>query len=253
MATTFKTVPKKTVAKPLTSWSFSRYSDYKKCPLSFKLKHLDKIPEPKNDAMLRGNAIHKLAEDYIKGTIKSPRIPEELAQFEDTFKELRKLYKKRTAGILVEDDWAFTNNWDRTRWDDWVNCWVRIKLDCADNHDTDVLVVRDWKTGKYREEQNEEYVEQMELYALAALILYPHVSKVIVELVYLDVPMVYPPADAPIEYVRADLEKLKKVWAARVKPMFADKRFAPRANDKCRFCWYGQSKKAAGGPGLCKF
>lgn len=253
MATTFKTVAKPLAkAKPLTSWSFSRYSDYKKCPLSFKLKHLDKIAEPKSDAMLRGSAIHKLAEDYIKGTLPL-RIPEELASFEEVFKELRKLYKKRTAGILVEDDWAFTNNWDRTTWNDWVNCWVRIKLDCADNRDPDVLIVRDWKTGKYREDQNEEYVEQMELYALAALILYPHIKEVRVELVYLDVPMVYPEEGKEIVYVRTDLPRLKKLWAARVKPMFADKRFAPRANDKCRFCWFGQSKKQYGGPGLCKF
>ena len=39
---TKKTIP----IKPLTSWSFSRYSDYKTCPLKAKLKHIDKIQEP---------------------------------------------------------------------------------------------------------------------------------------------------------------------------------------------------------------
>lgn len=251
MSTTFKTVPSKS-SKPLTSWSFSRYSDYRKCPLAFKLKHLDKIAEPKNDAMMRGNLIHKMAEDYIKGA-GGPKVPNELLAFADVFKSLRKLYKSRTAGIVVEDDWAFTNAWDRTTWNDWVGCWVRIKLDCAGNEDPDVLHIRDWKTGKYREEQNEEYVEQLELYALAGLLLHPHVKEVRPELIYLDVPMVYPPVGRELVFTRADIEPLKKLWAKRTKAMFTDKRFAPKPNDKCRFCFYGQAGIAKGGPGLCRF
>lgn len=251
VATTFKMNPPK-APKPVTAWSFSRYSDYKKCPLFFKLKHMDKIAEPGNDAMLRGGLIHTMAEDYIKGK-GGPKVPAPLAAFADTFKRMRVLYKKRMAGIVVEDNWAFTDDWDRTKWDDWVNCWVRIKLDCAENEDPDVLVIRDWKTGKYREEQNEEYVEQLELYALAGLLLHPHVKEVRPELVYLDVPIVYPPADKPMIFTQKDIPMLKKLWAKRVGPMFKDRRWAPRANDKCRWCWYGQSKMEAGGPGLCKF
>lgn len=239
-------------AKKLKSWSFSRYSSYRKCPLAFKLANLDKIPEPKNDAMTRGSLIHSTAEDYLKGK-SGPRIPPELAHFEEVFKELRKLYKKRTAGVIVEDDWAFTNTWDRTQWDDWLKCWVRIKLDCASNVDPDILIIRDWKTGKYREDQNEEYVEQLELYALAGLLLHPHVKEVHPELVYLDVPFVYPPADKPLIFTRADIPRLQKLWQKRVNPMFTDQRFAPKANDKCRFCFYGQSGLKKGGPGICSF
>ena len=78
-----KTIP----IKQLTSWSFSRYSDYKQCPLKAKLKHLDKISEPPNEAMARGAAIHTLAEKYIKGEGRS--LPPELKLFKDEFKKLR--------------------------------------------------------------------------------------------------------------------------------------------------------------------
>ena len=47
-ATTAKSAPKK-----FTSWSFSRYMDYKGCPAKAKYKHLDKLQEPPNDAMAR--------------------------------------------------------------------------------------------------------------------------------------------------------------------------------------------------------
>lgn len=235
----------------LKSWSFSRYSDWKKCPLFFKLKHLEKIPEPGNAAMARGNTIHGLAEDYLKGKI--AKLPVELKLFEEEFKELRKLYKKRTAGMVVEDTWAFTNTWDRTVYNDWVGCYLRIKLDCAHITDGDVMVVRDWKTGKFRDDKNEEYVEQLELYALAALILHPHIKEVRPELDYLDVGVIYPPPDKPLVYKQSDVAALKKTWEKRVARMFNDKRHAPKANSLCKFCWYGQSKKAEGGPGLCKY
>lgn len=201
--------------------------------------------------MARGAAIHTLAEEYIKG--KSAKLAPELKTFADVFKRLRKLYKARTAGIVVEDDWAFTADWDRTRWDDWVRCWVRIKLDNADNEDPDTLIIRDWKTGKFREEQNEEYVEQLELYALAGLLLHPHVKEVVPWLVYLDIGVVYPEVESPMVFTQDDVPRLKKLWAQRTKAMLADTRFAPKPNDKCRWCFYGQSGKAKGGPGLCKF
>lgn len=244
-------------AKTVKAWSFSRYSDYVQCPLKFKLKVIDGYKEPGNDAMARGNAIHKSAEEWIKGINKSRTVPEELRQFEELFKEMRKLYKKATAGIVVEDDWAFTREWTRTQWDDWTGCWIRIKLDCASNVDPKVLIVNDWKTGKFREEMNETYVEQLELYALAGLLLHPEVETVLPRLVYLDLGMIYPsrPEDVKrLTFTRADVPKLKASWEKRVKPMFTDKRFAPKPNDKCRWCYFGQSQKArAGGPGLCKF
>lgn len=201
--------------------------------------------------MARGAAIHEKAEQYIKGI--AAKLDPELKQFSDVFKRMRVLYKKRTAGIVVEDDWAFTNSWDRTTWNDWVGCWLRVKLDNADNEDPDVLNVRDWKTGKFKEDKNEEYVEQLELYALTGLLLHPHVKEVRPALYYTDVGIVYPPADKPLIFTHEDVPRLKRLWEKRVGPMFKDKRFAPKANWSCRFCWYGQSGKVKGGPGLCKF
>ena len=99
---------KKIPAKQITAWSFSRYSDYKQCPLKAKLKHIDKITEPKNEAMERGAAIHDLAEKYIKGTIS--RLPSDLTLFKAEFAKFKKQYKKVINGMVVEDTWAFTED-----------------------------------------------------------------------------------------------------------------------------------------------
>lgn len=236
--------------KQFTSWSFSRYSDYKLCPLKAKLKHLDKIFEPKNPAMERGAQIHNLAEDYLKGKV--AKLAPELKLFAKEFAQLREFYKRRTSLMTVEDSWAFTSSWSETRWDDWVNCWVRIKLDCGHQVSLDTLVITDWKTGKFREESNEEYMEQLELYALGGLLVYPHINNVIPYLAYTDQGFVYPDKE-PLIFTRNDLQRLRTLWERRVTPMMKDKVFAPRPNSKCIWCWYGQSKKSAGGPGLCKY
>lgn len=236
--------------KQITSWSFSRYSDYKQCPLKAKLKHIDKIVEPPNDAMARGAYIHTQAEKFIKGEIKT--LPSELKLFGGEFKALKARYKKKINGMVVEDNWAFTEDWTQTQWNNWVACWVRIKLDCAHHQDDETLVVTDWKTGKFREDQNEDYLEQLELYALSALILYPHIQKVKPRLVYLDIGIIHPTADVELVFTRADLPKLKKLWVKRTKAMLSDKLFAPRPNDKCKWCFFRSSNKAAGG-GQCKF
>ena len=241
---------KKIPVKQITSWSFSRYSDYKQCPFKAKLKHIDKIQEPKNPAMERGAQIHDKAEDYIKSKIRS--LPAELKLFKTEFAALRKQYKKMINGMVVEDTWAFTSDWTQTQWNDWVGCWVRIKLDCAHHEDDDTLIITDWKTGKFRAEMNEDYVEQLELYALAALLLHSHIERVKPRLVYVDEGKIYPSAGEEIIFTRADIPKLTKLWNKRVAPMMRDKLFAPRPNDKCHWCHFRKSNKANGG-GQCKF
>lgn len=246
---TRKIIPIKQIT---TGWSFSRYSTYKQCPLKLKFNVIDKIREPGNDAMNRGAAIHDLAEDYIKGKYTKRIFPMELKKFEAEFKMMKAQYKKKINGMVVEDTWAFTKDWDETQWNDWVGCWVRIKLDCAHHEDDETMIITDWKTGKYRSESNEEYMEQLELYALAALMLHAHIKEVKPRLVYLDMGLIYPDADKPIVYTREDIPRLKKLWEKRTKAMMNDKVFAPRPNDKCRWCFYRKANAANGG-GQCKF
>jgi len=240
--------------KQLTSWSFSRYSSYRQCPLKARLAFIERIKEPPNKAMARGAAIHDLAEGYIKGTV--ARLPKELGEFGGLFRRLRKQYKKKGHGMVVEDMWAFTKEWDETAWDNWTACWVRIKLDCAEHEDDKTLIINDWKTGKFRHEMSEDYIEQLELYALAALLLHDHIETVKPRLVYLDQGSTYPKPGSDDEkaltFIRKDIPKLKKLWAKRVRPMLNDRIFAPRPNNRCCWCFYRKANAANGG-GQCKY
>lgn len=239
---------------PIKAWSYSRYTTYKQCPLKAKLQFVDKIFSPKNDAMERGNTIHKLCEDYIKGKIS--RLPKELKLFADDFKALKAQYKKKLPAMTVEDTWAFTKDWDETVWNDWARCWVRIKLDCGHFLDkklvNDTLIVTDFKTGKFREYMQEDYIEQLELYATGALLTYSDRPELIVKprLMYLDAGVIYPEpgSDNELIFTQKDLKRLLKLWEKRSKPMLMDKKFAPRANNFCSWCHF---RKAS--TGHCKF
>ncbi|MBU6231498.1 PD-(D/E)XK nuclease family protein [Patescibacteria group bacterium] len=241
-------------ADTFTSWSNSRLRDYLLCPFKAKLKHLLKLKEPQNDAMSRGDRIHKLAEAWIRGQIDGD-LPEELSKFPDLFAYLRARFAKRSIMTVVEDSWAYTKDWQPTTWDDWTGAWLRIKIDAAwePEDDPGVLVVNDWKTGKFRDSEAVEYEEQLSLYALGALLqpAYTHIHTVRAMLSYLDLGLTYPskPADVKrLVFKRSDLPKLKKAWERRVTPMFADRTFDPTPNRYCGWCHF---RKANGGP--CRY
>lgn len=238
--------------KMLTSWSFSRLSDYTLCPAKAKYKHILKMPEPGNAAMARGLAIHKTAEDYIKAKLPA-KVPVELAKFSDLFKELRAKYKKKTPmAMMVEDSWAFTKTWAQTRYDDWANCWLRVKVDCAYYVESpSELVIHDWKTGRVRPDREQEYAQQLHLYATGALTLFPHVKIVKPSLKYLDGGETYPNAKMSetnvdnLVFKRKDLPTLTKTWEVRTRQMLNDDIFAPRPGQGCMYCHY---RKDNGGP-----
>lgn len=235
--------------KPLTSWSFTRYNDYKGCPFRFYNKHILKIQEPPNAAMERGTNIHKMAEDYTKGLIKV--LPKELANFKEEFTDLRKMYKSNRHNMVVEDNWGFKKDWSETSTTDWNGCWLRIKMDLTFQTE-DTLHIVDHKTGRNSPYKNVEYAEQCELYALAALIRMPHIVEARPRLWYLDAGELYPGDDDVITYTQADVPRLRKLWEGRVKPMFTAKTFKPTPSKACEWCYYRKANAANGG-GQCKY
>ena len=96
----------KLTEKKIKAWSFSRYDTYKQCPFKAKLRYIDKLKEPKSEAMERGSDIHKLCEDYI--SLPGRRlVPDDLTLFAGLLRKLRAQHKKSISGMVVEDEWAF--------------------------------------------------------------------------------------------------------------------------------------------------
>ena len=230
--------------KPLTSWSWSAYALYQQCPAKFYYERIAKLPFEKGTALLNGQKVHDDAAAYIRGT--RAKLPASLGKFPAEFKRLRTKLKREPASILVEEEWAFTRSWGMTQWRNWSECFLRVKVDVAERDGIDVTIT-DWKTGRYRPDSKAEYEEQLSLYipvTLTVLGSLPDI-RVTARLVYLDADVIYPLDRAG---TARELPAMKKDWERRIKPMFADRTFAPKPNQFCRWCAY---RKEAGGP--CQF
>lgn len=227
----------------VTAWSYSRYADYKQCPLRFKLKHIDRMKEPGSPAMQRGSDIHKEGENYLVAAKKPRVVPKSYQHFAEEMAQLRSL------NPLVEQQWGFTRDWSPTGWFG-NDTWLRIVCDVVVLYDDNTVDLIDFKTGR-KYDTNEE---QVELFSCAPFIKWPEVTQVRTRLWYLD-------ADKDNEVIRdfarapgvvgedgevlKDYETIRKGWEKKVVPMFKDKRFAPTPNAKCRWCAFSKDK---GGP-----
>ena len=220
-----------------TAWSYSRLGDYDRCPAFAKYKHLERRPTTSGPAADRGTAIHKGAEAFIlKHT---ERLLPELGLFKTKLLELRTLRK----AVQAEAMWGFNRSWEPCRWDDWTNCWLRVKMDvCYLVPKQPVLNMIDWKSGKPKPE---EHKEQLKLYGVAGLRMYSDIKEARGFLHYTDWG---PKLDEKLVVKRSEEKHLMKFWEGRVKPMFNDRRFAPKPGPHCRWCDFSKEK---GGP--CKF
>ena len=227
--------------RTVKSWSFTRYSDYNRCPAFFKYKYLDKLPTPKHPAMQRGADIADATEKWFKRERRT--IPPELKPLESTYKALRK-----DPTVQAEAAWGFTRDWEPCGVKDWDRCFLRCKIDIlTTSRDSTILNLYDSKTGKFSEHKVAEYQQQLKLYASAGTVMFPQAKKITTQLLFSDLGIKYP-QEEPRVFTRAEAEAEIKEWEKKIKPMFADTQYAPRPNYSCRWCPFSRSK---GGP--CKY
>lgn len=230
----------------ITAWSYSRYADYKQCPLRFKLKYLDKMQEPGSPAMQRGGDVHKEGENYLVAKRAPKKVPDSYKFFAEEMEQLRGLEP------MVEQQWGFTRQWTPTGWFG-SDTWLRIVCDVVVKYDDATVDLIDFKTGR-KYDTNEE---QVELFSTAPFIKWPETELVQTRLWYLDQPKdnevlrTYARDTGVVDDEGRNVKtfaEIRKEWEAKIVPMFKDKRFAPTPNDKCKWCNFSRAK---GGP--CKF
>ena len=241
----------------LTSWSFSVFTQYMKCPFSVCLDKIQrvKIIEAPNIHFEKGNKAHGIAEQFIGGKGKAPVLTTEvrvggekatvdLKPIKDQLVQLR----KRGEEVAVEQEWAFDKQWRPCDWRDWDRAWLRIKTDvCGSTVNPPTVDIIDWKTGKVHAD---DHKLQRRLYALGGLILVSEGAlaggskdvKLTAQHVYVDTGQ-----QATEEFLFKQLAPLKREWLARIKYMVEDTVFAAKPGYTCKYCKFN---KKNGGP--CK-
>ena len=218
-----------------TTWSFSRWACWDTCPLQYKLKFIDKRPDPPSPAMARGDKIHKALARY-GGQIPGEPMPDAVVDpFQKQLVDEIRDYEDK----VIEQQWGFGVNWKPTGYFG-KTTWLRSICDVGLLYGDDAEVI-DWKTGKVYGSN----ADQMELFALTTFERFPGQTRggVKTRLIYLDVKQ-----EQEERFAYADLDRLRAKWTKRAEDMLNDRQWLPRPNDKCVFCNFSRSK---GGP--CRF
>ena len=227
---------------PITFWSYSKWQCYTQCPQLCRYRHVDKLPEPKGKALLKGNEYHDLAERFVKGELHP--IPPELRRFKNLLEMLRDDYLGYEGWVGTEEMWVFDKDWNYIgTWkygDPWVQgTWLFIKMDLWQFITQDTVVIRDWKTGKLRED--DDYISQLELYALSAFQAFDGITEVKTALHYLELGQ-----DAGVKTYRVEeVPELMRRWNTRIKRMLNDRVFRPNPSYACGYCHFSKKR---GGP-----
>lgn len=237
--------------KGFTAFSFTRWSDWHACPAFAAFKYHDKCDEgPKSPAMERGAMVADNEEKYVKG--ETAKLLPELAVFREEFMALRKAWPREGGKTLfVEEMWCFDREWTKVPYNAWDAVYCRVKMDLARlSSDHSRIRIIDFKTGKMRPQQVDDYLLQLDLYEAGAVSRFPDVEEVETQLVFTDLGVGYPDTGPRISTREEALDK-RREWEERAAPMLADRVYTPNPGDKCRAyggCPYGKSKG-----GSCEF
>jgi hypothetical protein len=221
----------------ITSWSFSSLKTWIQCPLKAKLTRIDRLKEPESPAMVEGQRLHLLAENYLNHKI--AEVPHELKLFAEDYRALREHGEQHPGTVFAEMGAAFRE--DLTVCDWWAkDAWMRAKLDVLILNDDDTAVVLDLKTGKPRRDDK----DQLSMFAFAVMLLFPDVKEVRTELWYSTGGELVN-GHFKREGIHTGFEFLKQEWLGKAAPMLADTEFLPIPSPLCAWCSFSKLK---GGP-----
>ena len=159
--------------KPIT-WSYSSLSLYQQCPKKYyHLKVKKDIKEELGEAIVYGNEIHKMAENFIANGVP---IPEKHKQFEPALTAVLNMKGEK----LCENKLGLTADLQPCGFFDKKVWWRGIADIIILNGDTATTI--DYKTGK-----NSKYADlkQLELVSLAIFKHFPQVKRVKAGLMFL--------------------------------------------------------------------
>jgi hypothetical protein len=145
----------------ITAWSYSRLKLFGECARKFKYQNIDKLDSGFNEAMARGNKIHKEIANYLDGT--TDTLPHSALLFRDQMEDLK------SFNPIVEQQWAFNRNWKPVSWFD-KKTYARIILDALTIYKDRTADIIDHKSGK---RYDDDYRPQMGLFAAGVYKMFP--------------------------------------------------------------------------------
>ncbi|OHO34384.1 exodeoxyribonuclease V subunit beta [Corynebacterium sp. HMSC034E11] len=232
----------------------SRASDYKRCPLQYRFRAIDRLPEPSTEAQVKGTLVHAVLEEMFSWPREERTYPAAVKRLKPTWEQMR--IDDPTCAVPVEDDYqmlvdartllrgyftmenplGFDAHAQEMPVDFTLPNGVPVRgfIDRVDIAQTGEVRVVDYKTGKKplpRYSQDAQF--QMRFYALVYWRLFGVVPTQL-KLMYLKVmdSMILTPSREELEYFERDLAELW--WKIEADGKAGS--FRPQQSKLCGWC-----------------
>ena len=207
------------------SFSFSSLSAYNTCPFSYKLTYIDKIKPVRSTALVKGSNVHSILEkfpDFIaskefkfnENLIVSNFLNSEIGNY---FKDI--LLNKKTAR---EFKFGLTRDFKN---DTYENSFFHGIIDLV-YFDKDVLNICDYKTGKYKENQD---FSQLLTYS----IFFKKYNKIKINYIYVE----HNKINSKV-VTKEDIEKTQDFIIKTTDIILQDKTFRRTGGKHCNWCQF---------------
>ena len=243
----------------------SRASDYKRCPLQYRFRAIDRLPEPSTEAQVKGTLVHAVLEEMFSWPREERTYPATVKRLKPTWEQMR--IDDPTCAEPVEDDYqllvdartllrgyftmenplGFDAHAQEMPVDFTLPNGVPVRgfIDRVDIAQTGEVRVVDYKTGKKplpRYSQDAQF--QMRFYALVYWRLFGIVPTQL-KLMYLKVmdSMILTPSREELEYFERDLAELW--WKIEADGKAGS--FRPQQSKLCGWCAFQSLCPAFGG------
>lgn len=243
----------------------SRASDYKRCPLQYRFRAIDRLPEPSTEAQVKGTLVHAVLEEMFSWPREERTYPATVKRLKPTWEQMR--IDDPTCAEPVEDDYqllvdartllrgyftmenplGFDAHAQEMPVDFTLPNGVPVRgfIDRVDIAQTGEVRVVDYKTGKKplpRYSQDAQF--QMRFYALVYWRLFGVVPTQL-KLMYLKVmdSMILTPSREELEYFERDLAELW--WKIEADGKAGS--FRPQQSKLCGWCAFQSLCPAFGG------
>mgnify|MGYP002719382385 CR=1 FL=1 len=232
----------------------SRASDYRRCPLQYRLRAIDKLSEPATEAQVRGTLVHAVLEEMLSWPREERTYPAAVKRLKPNWERMlidapscaepvtdehQLLVDSRTllrGYFTMENPLGFDAHAQEMEVDFTLPNGVPVRgfIDRVDIAPTGEVRVVDYKTGKkplLRYSQDAQF--QMRFYALVYWRLFGVVPTQL-KLMYLKVmdSMILTPSREELEYFERDLADL---WA-KIEGDGVEGTFRPQPSKLCGWC-----------------
>ena len=206
------------------SFSFSSLSAYNTCPFSYKLSYIDKVEPVRSTALVKGSIVHSILEKFPEFSIKEFKFNENLivsnflnSEIGNYFKDV--LLNKKTAR---EFKFGLTRDFKNDTYKDSFFHGI-IDLIYFDN---DVLNICDYKTGKYKENQD---FSQLLTYS----IFFKKYNKIKINYLYVE----HNKINSKV-VTKEDIEKTQEFIIKTTDIILQDKTFKRNCGKHCSWCQF---------------